>query len=84
MVPHSPEYCLLTDSNSDVEYALHYLPVLAALMFSGHVRNGDAIDLPMPNLWAWREVVSYIYTGQGVVTPAMKENILHLAGRVDE
>jgi hypothetical protein len=67
-----------------MEYALHYLPVLAALMFSGHVRKGDAIDLPIPNPWAWREVVSYIYTGQGVVTPAMKENILYLAGRVDE
>jgi hypothetical protein len=67
-----------------MEYALHYLPVLAALMFSGHVRKGDAIDLPIPNPWAWREVLSYIYTGQGVVTPTMKENILYLAGRVDE
>jgi hypothetical protein len=67
-----------------VEYALHYLPVLAALIFSEHVRKGDAIDLPMPNTWAWREVVSYIYTGQGVMTPAMKENILYLAGRVGE
>jgi len=53
-------------------------------MFSGHVRKGDAIDLPIPNLWAWSDVVSYVYTGQGVVTSAMGENILYLVGRVDE
>ncbi len=67
-----------------MEYALHYLPVLAALMFSGHVRKGDAIDLPMPYQWAWHEVVSYIYTEEGVVTTAMKRNILYLGGCLDE
>jgi hypothetical protein len=51
-------------------------------MFSGHVRKGDAIDLPLPYPWAWRAAVSYIYTGQELLTPAMKENILYLAGRV--
>ena len=74
----------MTDLSSDVEYASHYLPVLAALMFPGHVRKGDAIDLPILNPWAWCEVVSYIYTRQGAVTLAMKENILYLGGRVDE
>jgi hypothetical protein len=66
----------------DVEYALHYLPVLAALMLSGHVRRGDAIDLPLPHPDAWREAVSYIYMGEGEATAAMRQNILYLAGRV--
>jgi hypothetical protein len=67
----------------DVEYALNYLPVLAALMFSGHIRKGDAIDLALPHPDAWRDAVAHVYTGQGVVTAAMKENILYLGGRVD-
>jgi hypothetical protein len=66
----------------DVEFALNYLPILAALMLSGHIRKGDAIDLPLPHPEAWRDVVSYVYTGRGVVTAAMKENILYLGGRV--
>jgi hypothetical protein len=53
-------------------------------MFSRHVRKGDPIDLSIPSPWAWREIVWYIKTGQGVVTPAIKENILYLGGRVDE
>jgi hypothetical protein len=61
---------------------LHYLPVLAALMLSGHVRKGDSIDLPMPFPDAWGEVVTYIYTGRGEVTSGVKENILFLAGNV--
>jgi hypothetical protein len=67
----------------DVEYALHYLPVLAALMLSGHIRKGDVVDLPLPRPEAWRESVSHIYTGKGEVTTAMNENILYLAGRVN-
>ncbi|KAI9047447.1 hypothetical protein LZ554_008166 [Drepanopeziza brunnea f. sp. 'monogermtubi'] len=63
-----------------IEYALHYLPVLGALMLSGHVRKGDSIDLPIPHPGAWREVLTYIYTGRGDLTPAVRENILFLAG----
>ncbi|KAG4411360.1 hypothetical protein IFR04_015506 [Cadophora malorum] len=66
-----------------IEYALHYLPVLGALMLSGHVRKGDSIDLPIPHPEAWRNVLTYIYTGRGShesLTTAMKENILFLAG----
>lgn len=63
-----------------IEYALHYLPVLAALMLSGHVRKGDSIDLPVPHPTAWHEVITYIYTGSGILTSAVKENILYLAG----
>jgi hypothetical protein len=64
------------------EYALQYLPVLAALMISGHIRKDDVVELPLPHPEAWWEVISYIYTGEGDVTSAMKENILFLGGRV--
>ncbi|KAG4429807.1 hypothetical protein IFR05_014707 [Cadophora sp. M221] len=64
----------------DIEYALHYLPVLGALMLSGHVRKGDSIDLPIPYPEAWRNVLTYIYTGRGNFTTAMKENVRFLAG----
>jgi hypothetical protein len=67
----------------DVEYALHYLPVLAALMLSGHVRKGDSIDLPLPKPEAWSSVITFIYTDKGEITPAMKENILYLAGHAE-
>jgi hypothetical protein len=52
-------------------------------MLSGHVRKGDAIDLPLPQPEAWSSVISYIYTGKGELTSAMKENILYLAGHAD-
>jgi hypothetical protein len=52
-------------------------------MLSGHVRKGDAIDLPMPHQEAWRETVTYIYTGQGEMSSAMGENISYLAGHGD-
>lgn len=66
-----------------IEYALHYLPVLAALMLSGHIRKGDSIDLPLPSPKVWIDTIAYVYTGQGEVTLAMKENIVFLAGRVE-
>ncbi|KAL3425134.1 hypothetical protein PVAG01_04415 [Phlyctema vagabunda] len=64
-----------------IEYALHYLPALAALMLSGHVRKGDSIDLPLPHPQAWPDVLCYVYTGQGLMSDAVKENISYLAGR---
>ncbi|KAL2060107.1 hypothetical protein VTL71DRAFT_9929 [Oculimacula yallundae] len=63
-----------------IEYALHFIPVLGALMLSGHVRKGDTIDLPIPHPEAWRDVLTYIYTGRGSLTSAMQENICFLAG----
>jgi len=66
-----------------IEYALHYLPILAALMLSGHIRKGDGVDLPLPQPRVWDQVVSYVYTGEGEVSEAMKENILYLGGRID-
>lgn len=52
-------------------------------MLSGHIRNGDFIDLPLPSPEAWVDTIAYVYTGQGEITPAMKENISFLAGRVE-
>ncbi|EEY21250.1 conserved hypothetical protein [Verticillium alfalfae VaMs.102] len=65
-----------------LEYARAHLPVLAALIVSGHVREGDVIDLPLPHPEAWTNTVAYVYTGQGELTDAIRENILHLAGKV--
>jgi hypothetical protein len=63
-------------------YARLYLPVLAALMLSGHVRQGDIIDVPLPHPEAWSQTVAYVYTGQGELTEAMKQNILYLGGKL--
>lgn len=59
-----------------------HLPILAALMMSGHIDKGDIIDLPLPRPEAWVQTVAYVYTGQGEVTEAIKQNIRHLAGSV--
>jgi hypothetical protein len=76
---------LLTVRKIDIEYALHYLPVLAALMLSGHVRKYDTIDLPLPHPGAWRETVTYVYTciGHRSISAAARENIKYLAGHAD-
>ncbi|PMD14956.1 hypothetical protein NA56DRAFT_754394 [Hyaloscypha hepaticicola] len=70
---------------ANIEYALHYLPVLAALMLSGHVRKYDTIDLPLQHPAAWRETVTYVYTciGHRSISAAAKENIKYLAGHAD-
>lgn len=72
---------MLTQS-LDLAYARLYLPALAALMMSGHIKSGDAIDLPMPHPEAWPQTLSYVYTGSGDLTEAVRQNILHLGGRV--
>ncbi|KAH8883629.1 hypothetical protein GQ53DRAFT_623823, partial [Thozetella sp. PMI_491] len=66
----------------DLKYARVHLPILAALMMSGHVREGDVIYLPLPHPEAWYQTVARVYTGQGELTDAIKENILYLAGRI--
>ncbi|KAK2006928.1 hypothetical protein LZ32DRAFT_542891 [Colletotrichum eremochloae] len=65
-----------------LQYARTSLPVLAALIVSGHITTGDVIDLPLPHPEAWPSTVAYVYTGQGEVTDAVRENILYLAGKV--
>ena len=59
-----------------------YLPSLAALILSGHLRKGDIIDMPLPHPEAWPQTVAYVYTGQGELTEAMKQNVLQLGGKV--
>jgi len=73
-----------TDFMRDVTYALHYLPVLAALLLSGHIRKGDTIDLPVPHPEAWAEVVEWVYTGSpAILSHQARENIGFLGGMVD-
>ncbi|KAI0383571.1 hypothetical protein F5Y04DRAFT_287287 [Hypomontagnella monticulosa] len=76
---------LIRDANAvpiHLKYARAYLPVLGALLASGHVREGDIIYLPMPHAEAWPQTAQYVYTGQGELTEAIRENILYLAGKV--
>ncbi|OBT67055.1 hypothetical protein VE03_04542 [Pseudogymnoascus sp. 23342-1-I1] len=66
------------------DYALKYLPILGAIMLSGYIRRGDTIDMPLPHPEAWSETVAYVYTGVGAVSDAIKANVAHLAGTVEE
>ncbi|KAM7208999.1 hypothetical protein V8F20_000608 [Naviculisporaceae sp. PSN 640] len=65
-----------------MQYARTYFPVIAALIYSGHLQTGDIIDFPVPHPEAWAQTVAYAYTGQGELTEAVKENILYLGGKV--
>lgn len=67
-----------------MDYALKYLPVLALLLLSGHIRKGDQIDLPLPHPEAWAETVAWVYTGKFEPSEGAKANIEHLGGRVEE
>ena len=66
----------------DLRYARAYLPVLAALIYSGHIKPRDIVDLPLPFPEVWPQTVAYVYTGQGELTDAMKQNIEYLGGKV--
>lgn len=75
----------LTNSPADVEYALHFLPVLAALLLSGHIRKGDTVDLPLPHPEVWDQVVTWVYTGKPeAVSPKVRSVIEYLGGVFDE
>ncbi|KAK0731838.1 hypothetical protein B0H67DRAFT_597645 [Lasiosphaeris hirsuta] len=65
-----------------LRYARAYFPILAALIYSGHIHPRDIIDLPLPHPEAWARTVAYVYTGQGELTEAIKQNILYLGGKV--
>ncbi|KAI1314278.1 hypothetical protein F5Y03DRAFT_389753 [Xylaria venustula] len=65
-----------------LHYAVSALPALATLLTSGHIGKGDVIYLPVPHAESWPQTVLYIYTGQGELTTAIRENILYLGGRV--
>ncbi|KAF6818714.1 hypothetical protein CSOJ01_01667 [Colletotrichum sojae] len=68
--------------SADLPYARSSLPVLAALIVSGHIASGDVIDLPLPHPEVWPSTVAYVYTGQGDLTDPVKENIIYLGGKV--
>ncbi|KAJ8125914.1 hypothetical protein O1611_g7724 [Lasiodiplodia mahajangana] len=84
--PHSPGYDKLIRDPKAVPIHTHYaiscLPALAALLTSGHIHSGDVIYLPVPHAESWPQTVRYVYTGEGELTAAMRENILYLGGRV--
>ncbi|KAI1145573.1 hypothetical protein F4825DRAFT_240662 [Nemania diffusa] len=61
-------------------YAISKLPALAALLTSGHVHSGDVVYLPVPHAESWPQTVRYVYTGEGELTAAMRENINYLGG----
>jgi hypothetical protein len=67
---------------ADAPYARAYFPVLAAILHSGHIEKGDIIQLPIPNPKAWARTVAHVYTGQGELTEAIKQNIEYLGGKV--
>ncbi|KAL2139102.1 hypothetical protein VTI28DRAFT_5753 [Corynascus sepedonium] len=64
------------------KYALAFFPVLAALLYSGLVAKGDTIEIPLPHPEVWARTVAYAYTGQEELTEAIKQNIVHLGGKV--
>ena len=66
----------------DLPYAKAFLPVLALLLMTSHVKRGDVIYLPVPHPEAWLRTLKYVYTGEGEVSDAAKENIMYLEGRV--
>ncbi|EJT78936.1 hypothetical protein GGTG_04028 [Gaeumannomyces tritici R3-111a-1] len=62
--------------------ASNCLPIIAALMISGHLRDEDRIELPMPHPEAWPNTFAYVAESQGELTDAVRKNILHLGGKV--
>jgi hypothetical protein len=65
-----------------MHYAISRLPALATLLTSGHIHMGDLIYLPMPHAESWPQTVRFIYTGEGELSTAMRENILYFGGKV--
>ncbi|KAF5652371.1 hypothetical protein F25303_3370 [Fusarium sp. NRRL 25303] len=65
-----------------LSYARTYLPVLAAVILSEHVRPGDTVELPLPHPHAWADTVEHVYTGRVTLTEPIKQNILYLGGSV--
>ncbi|KAI9759306.1 MAG: hypothetical protein M4579_002435 [Chaenotheca gracillima] len=67
-----------------IEYALHRLPLLAAVLLSGHILRGDTIELPLPHPSAWPNVVRWMYVFDTALDDEMRENISYLAGNPGE
>ncbi|KAL7939459.1 hypothetical protein V8C35DRAFT_286688 [Trichoderma chlorosporum] len=76
-----PEQLIAVPIN--IQYARAHLPALAAVMMSDQVKQGDTIQLALPQPQAWPETVAYVYTGEAqLLTEETKENIFHLGGKV--
>ena len=43
---------------------------------------GNVIHLPIPHPEAWKDTVTHVYTGDGELTEAIKQNIIYLGGKV--
>ncbi|KAI0457417.1 hypothetical protein F5B21DRAFT_93963 [Xylaria acuta] len=86
IMSHSTDYDKLVRDSKTVpihtQYVTSALPALATLLTSGHIRSGDIVYLPVPHAESWSQTVRYVYTGEGELTVAMRENILYLGGRV--
>ncbi|TQV96239.1 hypothetical protein V2A60_003331 [Cordyceps javanica] len=71
-----------------LQYARHYLPILASIIMQGqHYYGGtfERIELPMPHPTAWAETVAWVYTGEAtLVTDQVRENVKHFGGRLCE
>lgn len=68
-------------NHQDLLYARAQLPVLASIIMSNRVRQGDAIELPVPHPDAWPETVAFVYTGERkLVTNQVRENVCYLGG----
>ncbi|KAH7180664.1 hypothetical protein DER46DRAFT_492187 [Fusarium sp. MPI-SDFR-AT-0072] len=65
-----------------LSYARTYLPVLAAVILSEHVRPGATVELPLPHPHAWGDTVAHVDTGRVTLTEPIKQNILYLGGSV--
>ncbi|KAI0444928.1 hypothetical protein F4803DRAFT_220927 [Xylaria telfairii] len=86
IMSHSTDYDKLVRDSKTVpihtRYILSTLPALGTLLGSGHIRSGDIVYLPVPHADSWPQTLRYVYTGEGELTIAMRENILYLGGRV--
>ncbi|KAI0468432.1 hypothetical protein F4859DRAFT_204089 [Xylaria cf. heliscus] len=86
IMSHSTDYDKLVHDSKTVpihtQYIMSTLPALSTLLTSGHIRSGDIVYLPVPHAESWTQTVRYVYTGEGELTVAMRENILYLGGRV--
>lgn len=73
---------MLTTRDTGSHFARVHFPFLAGLIHSNQVQHGDRLELPLPHPEVWPQTVAHFYTGQGELTEAMKQNVLHLGGKV--
>ncbi|KAF8243826.1 hypothetical protein K440DRAFT_663872 [Wilcoxina mikolae CBS 423.85] len=67
-----------------IEYALYRVPLLAAILLSGHVRKGDTVEVPVPHPGVWKAVMEWVYTGRGCVVDnrMLADNLQYLGARL--